>query len=64
MLTMQWNNYEGHFYDVMIMYLAFLMRTRGLFFKESRPRLIITGLFLFLYYRPEATCLPMVENMA
>ena len=35
MLTMRWNNDEGHLYDVMIMYLAVLMRTHGRFFKES-----------------------------
>ena len=35
MLTMRWNNDEGNFYDFMIMYLAFLMCTRGVFFKEG-----------------------------
>lgn len=35
MLTMRWDNDEGHFYDFTIMYLAFLMRIHGLFFKES-----------------------------
>lgn len=35
MLTIRWNNDEGNFYDFMIMYLAFLMCTRGLFFKEG-----------------------------
>lgn len=31
------NKVEGHFYDVMIMYVAFLMRTHGLFLEVSIP---------------------------